>query len=130
LSCKVCGELITMGNQGGILLSGFSLCRECLRALKLLYNNSEKLGDAMTISIQKLRDVLDTYGLSHKYDKVVSFLLAFRQGVTPFADIKGRMSVLAIKNEVADEWMWQVWDSRGLKRAWNEKLEKWEWLPK
>jgi len=130
LTCRVCGEPITMGNQGGVLLSGYFLCGECLRTLKLLYKNSEKLGDAMTIGLEKLRDVLDIYGLSHKYDKVVSFLLSFKAGVVPFADMKGKMSGLAIKNEVVDEWMWQVWDSRGLKRVWNDKTRKWEWLPK
>jgi len=126
MTCEVCGEMIAMGNQGGYLLSGKPLCGECITALKLLYEHSDKLGNAIIINIKRLKEVLKNSNLLHKSDAVINFLLKY--GATPFGDMKGRMRVLGIKNEVVDEWMWQEWTAKGLKRVWNEKLQKWEWI--
>jgi len=125
MTCEVCGEMIVMG---GYLLSGKPLCGECLRALKLLYEHSNKVGNGILINIRRFKEVLKNSRLLHKSDAVIKFLL--KRDATPFGDMEGKMRVLAVKNETVDEWMWQEWASKGLKRVWNPHRKTWEWLPR
>jgi len=113
MNCEVCGELITMSSQGGYLFSGRPICSECNRALRLIETVpgiTHMKDESVVFGLKPYRRVLRENGLLHKYETIIDWLL--KHHVTPFANMKGKLSALGIHGSLRSEWMWQVWHER------------------